>query len=66
MGKRGPKATAPCGTVAAYKRHQRNDEPVDAACAAAWAEYQRELYARRRDERRAAANARNAARRSSS
>lgn len=51
----GPAPSAPCGTVAAYKRHQRNGEPVDAECGAAWAEYQRELY-HRRQERKAASN----------
>lgn len=28
-------ALKPCGTYAAYRRHLRNDEPVDDACAAA-------------------------------
>jgi len=36
---------APCGSYSAYKRHRRNKEPVDAACAAA------------RDERTAATKA---------
>lgn len=26
---------SPCGTLAAYRRHKRKDEPVDEACAAA-------------------------------
>lgn len=37
----GPVPSAPCGTVSAYKRHLRRHEPTDAACRAAWAEYQR-------------------------
>lgn len=45
---RGPAPSAVCGTVAAYKRHRRHDEAPCAACRAAWAEYQRELYQRRR------------------
>ena len=47
-GKAGRPATHPCGTNAAYKRHQRKGEPPCAACRAAWSAYQRELYARRR------------------
>lgn len=31
---------APCGTFTAYKRHRRNDEPVDAACQEAAREQQ--------------------------
>jgi hypothetical protein len=38
----------PCGTYAAYRRHQRNGEPVDAACRAAYNGHQREMYRRRR------------------
>lgn len=30
-----PRALAPCGTAAAYRRHKRRGEPVDDACAAA-------------------------------
>lgn len=44
----GPLPSAPCGTVSAYKRHQRKGEPIDAACAAAWAEYQRKRYRARK------------------
>lgn len=43
-GEHGPKATAPCGTVSAYKRHLRHGEATCAPCAAAWATYQRERY----------------------
>ena len=48
MGARGPKPSQPCGTVAAYKRHRRAGEDPCAACAAAWATKQREMYAARR------------------
>jgi hypothetical protein len=41
----GPVPSAPCGTVSAWKRHQRKGEPSCAACRAAWATYQRERYA---------------------
>lgn len=47
-GEPGRPITQPCGTNAAYKRHQRRGEPIDAACRAAWAAYQRELYQRRK------------------
>lgn len=47
-GPPGPKPSATCGTVSAWKRHQRNNEAIDDACRAAWAEYQRELYRRRK------------------
>lgn len=33
---------APCGTNAAFARHQRRGEPIDAACRAARNAYQRE------------------------
>lgn len=46
----GRPVTAPCGTVAAYKRHQRHGEPPCEACRAAWSEYQRELYRRRKGD----------------
>lgn len=39
-----PRALKPCGTVAAYKRHQRKGEPIDDACAAAWAAEQKRMY----------------------
>ena len=47
-GKPGRPVTAPCGTQAAYKRHQRNGEPIDDACREAWAAYQREMYRKRK------------------
>ena len=47
-GKVGRTATHPGGTNAAYKRHQRHGETPCAACRAAWAEYQREMYQRRK------------------
>lgn len=31
-GRPGPPPSAPCGTVSAYKRHQRNKEHIDAEC----------------------------------
>jgi hypothetical protein len=43
-----PRALAPCGTVAAYRRHQRHGEPACALCRAAWAEWQRTYQARRK------------------
>lgn len=48
--KRGTPARtpAPCGTVAAYRRHQRAQEAPCEACKVAHAEYQRELYAKRK------------------
>jgi len=49
VGARGPKPSQPCGTVAAYKRHRRAGEDPCAACAAAWATKQREMYAARKE-----------------
>lgn len=47
--KRGaPPTLKPCGTYAAAIRHRRNGEPVDAACAAALAEYQAAQHANRK------------------
>lgn len=37
-----PRKPAPCGTNAAYMRHVKKQEPIDAACKAAHAEYTRE------------------------
>lgn len=54
-GKRGPKRTSPCGSVSAWQAHQRNHEPVDAACAAAWAARQRDYYAARKARKSVAA-----------
>jgi hypothetical protein len=48
-GKPGRPVTAECGTVAAYKRHQRKAEPLDQACRNAWSAYQRQLYQRRKN-----------------
>lgn len=48
VGKRGPQPSQPCGTVAAYKRHQRAGEQPCDLCRAAWAAKQRELYAKRK------------------
>ena len=48
-GQPGRPITATCGTVAAYKRHQRKSEEVDTACRDAWAAYQREMYQRRKN-----------------
>ena len=42
---------APCGTAAAYKRHIRLGEAVDAACRAAYNAEQREFARRRRSGR---------------
>ena len=36
-----PRAKAPCGTEAAYRRHLRNAEPMDAACRDAHAQARR-------------------------
>jgi hypothetical protein len=44
----GRPVTAPCGTAAAYKRHQRRGEPVDAACREAWNAWQRDYYRTRK------------------
>jgi hypothetical protein len=43
--RRGPNARAACGTPAAYKRHIRNNEPIDDACRAANAEHSNKYYA---------------------
>ena len=43
-----PRALKPCGTVAAYRRHQRNGETPCEPCRAAWSEYQRQQYQRRK------------------
>lgn len=41
---------APCGTYSAYKRHLRDEEPVDEACRAASVERSREQAASRKGE----------------
>lgn len=38
---------APCGTYAAARRHQRNGEELDPACAEALREHNAEMYRRR-------------------
>lgn len=43
-GEHGPKPTAPCGTVSAYKRHLRHQEAPCGPCRAAWAEYHRKRH----------------------
>lgn len=48
VGQRGRPVTQPCGTVAAYNRHKRNGEPVDAACREAGREHQRKMYLQRK------------------
>lgn len=40
-GQHGPTPTQPCGTIAAYKRHQRHNEPTCQPCKDAWAKYHR-------------------------
>ena len=47
-GQVGRPVSAPCGTVAAYKRHQRRGEQPCQSCRAANAAYHRELYRRRK------------------
>ena len=48
--KRGgaPRQPKPHGTMAAYRRHERAQEPPCQACKQAHAEYQRALYRKRR------------------
>ena len=48
--KRGtpPRDPKPHGTMAAYRRHERAQEPPCQACQQAHAEYQRALYANRK------------------
>ena len=50
-GQVGRPVTAPCGTVAAYKRHQRRGEQPCRSCRAAWSEYQRQRYQARKVSR---------------
>lgn len=47
---RPPRTLKPCGTYAAYRRHQRNGEPIDQACYDAYLEQQREMYRRRKEK----------------
>lgn len=44
----GRPVTRPCGTVAAYRRHQRHGEPPCDACRQAMAAQQHDWYQRRR------------------
>lgn len=44
----GPVPSAPCGTVSAYKRHQRHHEPPCDPCRLAYNAKARRLYAARR------------------
>ena len=48
--KRGgaPREPKPHGTMAAYRRHERAQEPPCQACKQAHAEYQRAMYRRRK------------------
>jgi hypothetical protein len=45
-GKPGRPVTQPCGTVAAYKRHQRHRELPCEACRSAWSDWQRAYHQR--------------------
>lgn len=50
--KRGTPARVPlpCGTLAAFRRHQRRGEPIDQACRDAYNAAHRDMYrARRKD-----------------
>lgn len=47
-GAPGRPATKPCGTTAAYKRHQRHGEAPCGPCRSAWAEWQRVYYLSRK------------------
>src|SRR5690606_29324388 len=46
-----PRTLKPCGTVAAYRRHQRHGEPPCDECRKAEAEHQREMYRIRKAKR---------------
>lgn len=48
--KRGtpPREPKPHGTMAAYRRHERAQEPPCDACRTAWAEAQRRYYKQRK------------------
>ena len=50
-GQPGPPASEPCGTYAAFKRHERRDETPCDECRDAYRAYQRDLYARRKTAR---------------
>lgn len=46
-GELPPVTLAPCGTLAAYRRHTRHGEPIDQACRDAYNAEQRRLYQQR-------------------
>ena len=39
---------APCGTLAAFRRHQRHNEPIDDLCRAAYNAAHRAMYKARK------------------
>jgi hypothetical protein len=47
-----PRAPQPCGTYAAYRRHQRHGEPIDDACREAYNAQQRAWHAARSPQKR--------------
>lgn len=47
-GKFGPKITKPCGTYAAWRRHQRRKETPCPACTQAHKDYQHQKYLERK------------------
>ena len=56
MAAPGRPVTEPCGTYAAYRRHERHGEPIDAACDRAYRARKAEWNGnRKRKARRAAA-----------
>ncbi len=48
-----PRQLEPCGTYAAWRRHKKNNEPIDQACAAASSAFWAGVNAARRPPRRA-------------
>ena len=46
------KTVKPCGTIAAYRRHLRHNEPACDTCKKAWADYNRELWRGRKAVKR--------------
>ena len=42
-----PRKPAPCGTYAAFRRHERHGEPIDDACRVAYNVHQRQMYRQR-------------------
>ncbi len=55
VGASGPAVTNPCGTYAAYRRHENRGELVDDECAEAARVYYRERYERRKARKAEAA-----------